>query len=151
MKVIWKAVVLLAKRRTELDIISEIKRRLPKYKADYIFWKYSPCCLSYEPQENTFAELKQNSPGFPQEITERQAEQWLLDDTVQGAVKLLLERKNVQQLHDLHEQYFQMAQTDPQSLRALLELNKALFKQEDNALLKLLQNVPDDLDGGADE
>lgn len=50
-----------------------------------------------------------------------------------------------------NEQYFQMAQTDPQSLRALLELNKAMFKQEDNALLKLLQNVPDDLDGGADE
>lgn len=139
----------MPRKRAELDLVSEIKRRLPRYQADFVFWKYSPCCLSYEPQKNTFAELRENSPSFP-DVTERIAEQWLLSDEVQGCVRLLLERKNVQQLHDLHEQYYQMAQTDPQSLRALLELNKALFKQEDNALMKLLQNVPDDLDGEAD-
>lgn len=138
----------MPRKRVELDLVAEIRRRLPRYQADYIFWKYSPCCLSYEPQKNTFAELRENSPGFPQDATERQAEQWLLSDEVQGCVRLLLERKNVQQLHDLHEQYYQMAQTDPQSLRALLELNKTLFKEKDSALMKLLEGV--DLDGEDD-
>ena len=93
-------------------------------------------------------ELRENTPGFP-DVTERQAEAWLLDEQAQGAVKLLLERKNTADLLQLHEDYVKSAQTDPQSLRALLELNKALFKEKDNALLKLLDGVPDDLDGDA--
>jgi len=135
----------------QLDIVAEIRERLPEYQANYIFWKYAPCCLPYEPETGTFAELKENTTGFPSDTTERTAQQWELDDAVQGAVKLILERQNVRQLYQLHEQYFEMAQSDPQSLRALLELNKSLFKDSDNALMKLLQSVPDDLDGEAND
>ena len=134
----------------QLDIVSEIRGRLPNYKAEYLFWKYAPCCLSYEPEKGSFEELKEKVQGFP-DVSERVAGQWLLDDTVQAAVKILLERKNVQQLHELHEQYFDMARSDPQSLRALLELNKVLFKSDEDALMKLLKTIPDDLGGDADE
>lgn len=138
----------MGRRRAELDLVSEIKRRLPLHQANYLFWRYAPSCLPYEPIKNTFMELRENTPGFP-DVTERQAEAWLLDEQAQGAVKLLLERKNTADLLQLHEDYVKSAQTDPQSLRALLELNKALFKEKDNALLKLLDGVPDDLDGDA--
>lgn len=138
------------KKNNTLDIVAEIRERLPNYQANYVFWRFSRCCLSYEPKTGTFEELKENTPGFPADITERTAEQWELDDAVQGAIKLILERQNIKQLYQLHEQYFEMAQSDPQSLKALLELNKSLFKSEDNALMKLLQNVPDDLDGDTD-
>ena len=152
MRNICPGVMVLARRKSveQLDIVAEIRRRLPNYKAEYLFWKYAPCCLSYDPEKGNFEELKEKVQGFP-DVSERVAGQWLLDDTVQAAVKILLERKNVQQLHELHEQYFGMARSDPQSLRALLELNKVLFKSDEDALMKLLKTIPDDLGGDSDE
>ena len=133
----------------KIDFVSRIKSRLPQYQANYIFWKYAPACLPYEPKAGTFAELKANTPGFP-DLTEREAESWLLEEDVQGAVKSLLERKNTADLLQLHEDYTMAAKTDPQALKALLELNKTLFKEQTNDLMKLLEGVPDNLDGEDD-
>ena len=129
----------------DLDIMNEIHNRVPDHVADYIFWRYAPYCLEFEAK--TFEELREHSTGFPMEATERTAERWLLDDGAQACVRLLLERKNEKQLLDLHETYVDAAQSDPQALRALLELNKSLFKERESGLMKMLKGLPDDLDG----
>lgn len=72
---------------------------------------------------------------------------WLLDADVQDLVRLLLERKNQQQLLDLHEKYVVKAENDPNSLKALLQLNETLFKNTGNQLYNLLDAVPDDVIG----
>ena len=137
------------KDRLELDIVGEIRSRLPDYVSNYIFWKYAPYCLEFEAR--TFEDLKNSSKDFPQDSTERTAERWLLDDGTQSCVRLLLEKKNERQLLDLHETYVEAAQTDPQALRALLELNKSLFKERESGLMKILKGLPDDLGGDADD
>ncbi len=133
------------KKYLDVDIISQIKRKVPNYQADYIFWKFAPECLSYDPVKGDFTELKAKSSDFPN-ISERIASQWLLDDDIQAAVTLLLQRKNTQQMHELHQKYYELSQTDHQALRALLELNKTLFKDDESALDKLLKGIPDDVE-----
>lgn len=132
----------------EIDIIAEIKRMLPNYKADYLFYLYAPECLSYDPINNDFAELKEFSKGFPVTATERTAKQWLLDDTVQKAVRLLLAKVNVRQMNELHQRYVIKAQSDHFSLKALLELNKVMFgSSDDSELTKILNSIPESLEG----
>ena len=70
---------------------------------------------------------------------------WLLDADVQDLVRLLLERKNQQQLLDLHEKYVIKAENDPNSLKALLQLNETLFKSTGSQIFALLDGVPDDV------
>ena len=54
------------------------------------------------------------------------------------------------QLLDLHETYVRKAETDHNSLKALLELNKALFTEGvESKLLALLKDIPDVEDGDA--
>lgn len=131
-----------------IDMVAEVKTILPLCKAAYVFWRYAPECLDYEATENTFSELKANAPDFSKDLTEQQARQWLLEDNVQVAVRKLLQRKNVQQLLDLHETYVRKAETDHNSLKALLELNKALFADGvESKLLALLKDIPDVEDG----
>ena len=130
-----------------IDVVSEVKSLLPPNKAAYVFWRYAPECLPYEAADASFSELKANVPNFPQDLTEQQAQQWLLEDNVQAAVRLLLQKKNVQQLLDLHETYVRKAETDHNSLKALLELNKALFAEgAESKLLALLNGIPDEED-----
>ena len=127
-----------------IDVVAEVKTLLPPCRAAYVFWRYAPECLDYEATENTFSELQANVPAFPKDFTEQQARQWLLEDNVQAAVRKLLQRKNVQQLLDLHETYVRKAETDHNSLKALLELNKALFAEGvESKLLALLKVIPD--------
>ena len=133
-----------------IDVVAEVKTLLPPCRAAYVFWRYAPECLDYEATENTFSELQANVPAFPKDFTEQQARQWLLEDNVQAAVRKLLQRKNVQQLLDLHETYVRKAETDHNSLKALLELNKALFAEGvESKLLALLKDIPDVEDGDA--
>ena len=131
-----------------IDVVAEVKNLLSPCRAAYVFWRYAPECLDYEATENTFSELQANVPDFSKDFTEQQARQWLLEDNVQAAVRKLLQRKNVQQLLDLHETYVRKAETDHNSLKALLELNKALFAEgAENKLLALLKDIPDVEDG----
>ena len=133
-----------------IDVVAEVKDLLPSFKAAYVFWRYAPECLDYEATENTFSELQANVPDLPKDFTEQQARQWLLEDNVQAAVRKLLQRKNIQQLLDLHETYVHKAETDHNSLKALLELNKALFTEGvESKLLALLKDIPDVEDGDA--
>ena len=133
-----------------IDVVAEVKNLLPSCRGAYVFWRYAPECLDYEATENTFSELQANVPNFPKDFTEQQARQWLLEDNVQAAVRKLLQRKNVQQLLDLHETYVRKAETDHNSLKALLELNKALFAEGvESKLLALLKDIPDVEDGDA--
>lgn len=133
-----------------IDVVAEVKNLLPSCRGAYVFWRYAPECLDYEATENTFSELQANVPAFPKDFTEQQARQWLLEDNVQAAVRKLLQRKNVQQLLDLHETYVRKAETDHNSLKALLELNKALFTEGvESKLLALLKDIPDVEDGDA--
>lgn len=128
------------------EVIKELKKRLPTYKVDYLCYKYAPFCVSYDLQTGTFEELKERSYQFPQVATETTCLQWLLDEGAQTAIKLLLERKNALDLFELHQTYTEKAKTDTNALKALLELNKVLFSNDDeNALLKLLDGIPDEL------
>lgn len=138
------------KSNDAIDVVAEVKGLLPSCKAAYVFWRYAPECLNYEAKDNTFSELKANIANFPQDLTEQQTQQWLLEGNVQAAVRQLLQRKNVQQLLDLHETYVRKAETDHNSLKALLELNKALFAEGmESKLLALLNSIPNVEDGDA--
>lgn len=131
-----------ATAKAELDVVSEIKKTLPTYKADYIFYLYSKECLSFEPKQNTFEELKAHSEGFPSGATERTARQWLLSDDMQVAIKMLLERVNTQRMNELYSLYSEKAKTDTNALKQLLELNKVLFADKsDSELTKILNNI----------
>ena len=126
----------------KLDIVAEINKMLPSYEAEYLFWLYSKECLSYEPCDNSFNELKEKTVNFPKEVTERTAKQWLLDETVQKASKLLLARVNVQQMNELHQLYVERSKSDNNALKQLLDLNKVLFANDsDSEIARILNDI----------
>lgn len=126
------------------EIVKRILDEMPEYKANYIFWRYAPECMTCSPAGKSFTDFK-TAAGLPEHFTEDSCKMWLLDADVQDLVRLLLERKNQQQLLDLHEKYVVKAENDPNSLKALLQLNETLFKDTGSQLFALLDGVPDDV------
>ena len=122
------------------EIVKRILGAMPEYKANYIFWRYAPECMTCKPSGKSFADFK-TAAELPEHFTEENCKMWLLDADVQDLVRLLLER----QLLDLHEKYVVKAENDPNSLKALLQLNETLFKDTGNQLYSLLDGVPDDI------
>jgi hypothetical protein len=118
---------------------------LKDYRANYVYWRFCPDALPPDiPAGCSFQTLKQKS-GMPDVITEQAAALWLLDDGIQQLVKSLLEAKKGLQMLELHDIYYERAKTDSNSLKGLLQLDETLFKDEQNALLALLDGVPDDV------
>ena len=131
------------------DVVKSIKAIIPTYKCDYICWKYAPFCVSYDLQEGSFQELQSKSYQFPPSTTEQACNQWLLDDDMQTALRLLLERTNTLALFELQQNYTERAKDDTNALKGLLELNKVLFtKNGDSKLFQLLEGISDDDMGG---
>ena len=128
------------------EIVKRILDSMPEYKANYVFWRYAPECMTCTLENKSFDSFKA-AAALPEHFTEDSCKMWLLDADVQDLVRLLLERKNQQQLLDLHEKYVVKAENDPNSLKALLQLNETLFKNTGNQLYNLLDAVPDDVIG----
>jgi hypothetical protein len=133
------------------DVIKRIGDTLKDYRSAYLFWRFCPDALPPDiPAGCSFQVLKQKS-GMPDVITEQAAALWLLDDGTQQLVKSLLEAKKGLQMLELHDIYYERAKNDANSLKALLQLDETLFKNEQNALLALLDNVPDDVIGDTED
>lgn len=75
-------------------------------------------------------------------MTEDHCAQWILEQNVASAVKLVIERKHQQKLIELYDIYYQKAKDDVQAFKAFINFSQCFFvtKGEDQ-LLGILQNA----------
>ncbi|CAB1244937.1 conserved protein of unknown function [Ruminococcaceae bacterium BL-6] len=112
-------------------------------KVYYILWKYAPQLL---PQQfKTFDDLKNNYKVFTPKITEKTAENWLLEENVQTAVKWLLKREHQAKMIELYNVYYERAQTDTNAFKAFVEFSNQFFADtQSSELLDIVQGIKDD-------
>lgn len=109
-------------------------------KVYYIIWKYAPELL---PQTcKTFNDLKSAYKVFPQESTDKAAENWLLEEDVQTAVKWLLKRENQKKMIELYNIYFRKAQDSTDAFKAFVDFSHKFFADDKrNDLLSMVENM----------
>ena len=112
-------------------------------KVYYILWKYAPELL---PQQfKTFDDLKNNYKCFTKGATEKIAENWLMEENVQTAVKWLLQRENQKHMIELYNIYFQRAKDDTNAFKAFVDFSNQFFADDKKSdILDIVQNIPDD-------
>mgnify|MGYP001013385881 CR=1 FL=1 len=112
-------------------------------KVYYILWKYAPELL---PQQfKTFNDLKMNYKCFTKGVVEKTAENWLMEENVQTAVKWLLKRENQKHMIELYNIYFQRAKDDTNAFKAFVDFSNQFFADDKKSdILDIVQNIPDE-------
>ena len=111
-------------------------------KVYYILWKYAPQLL---PQHfKTFDDLKNNYKCFTKGATEKIAENWLMEENVQTAVKWLLQREHQKKMIELYNIYFDKAKSDTNAFKAFVEFSNQFFADDKkNGILEIVQGLND--------
>ena len=111
-------------------------------KVYYILWKYAPQLL---PQQfKTFDDLKNNYKCFTKGATEKIAENWLMEENVQTAVKWLLQREHQKKMIELYNIYFDKAKSDTNAFKAFVEFSNQFFADDKkNGILEIVQGLND--------
>ena len=111
-------------------------------KAYYILWKYAPELLPAK--FKTFDDLKNNYKVFTAGVTEKTAENWLMEENVQTAVKWLLKREHQKKLIELYNIYYDRAKTDTNAFKAFIDFSNQFFNDDKKSdVLDIIQNIPD--------
>ena len=111
-------------------------------KAYYILWKYAPELLPAK--FKTFDDLKNNYKVFTAGVTEKTAENWLMEENVQTAVKWLLKREHQKKLIELYNIYYDRAKTDTNAFKAFIDFSNQFFADDKKSdVLDIIQNIPD--------
>ena len=112
-------------------------------KVYYILWKYAPQLL---PQQfKTFDDLKNGYKVFTPGMTEKTAENWLLEENVQTAVKWLLKREHQAKMIELYNVYYNKAQEDTNAFKAFIDFSNQFFADSQSSeLLNIVQKINDD-------
>lgn len=133
--------------QTEQSILTKLHEMVPtQVKVFYIVWKYARHLL---PKKiDTFEELTKEYSGFTPGMDEAKCESWLVEESVQAAVKYLLKRLHKQKMFELYETYFEKAKTDVQAFKAFTEFSEKFFgddgEDELHAILKKMKLNEDD-------
>ena len=111
-------------------------------KVYYILWKYAPELL---PQHfKTFDDLKNNYKCFTKGATEKIAENWLMEENVQTAVKWLLKREHQKKMIELYNIYFDKAKNDTNAFKAFVDFSNQFFADDiKNGILEIVQGLND--------
>ena len=111
-------------------------------KAYYILWKYAPELLPAK--FKTFDDLKNNYKVFTAGVTEKTAENWLMEENVQTAVKWLLKREHQKKLIELYNIYYDKAKEDTNAFKAFIDFSNQFFNDDKKSdVLDIIQNIPD--------
>lgn len=111
-------------------------------KAYYILWKYAPELLPAK--FKTFDDLKNNYKVFTAGVTEKTAENWLMEENVQTAVKWLLKREHQKKLIELYNIYYDRAKEDTNAFKAFIDFSNQFFADDKKSdVLDIIQNIPD--------
>ena len=112
-------------------------------KVYYILWKYAPELL---PQQfKTFDDLKMNYKCYTKGVTEKTAENWLMEENVQTAVKWLLQREHQKKMIELYNIYFDKAKSDTNAFKAFVDFSNQFFADDKKSdILDIVQNIPDE-------
>ncbi|MDD4068641.1 MAG: hypothetical protein PHV65_07150 [Bacteroidales bacterium] len=111
-------------------------------KAYYILWKYAPELLTAK--FKTFDDLKNNYKVFTAGITEKTAENWLMEENVQTAVKWLLKREHQKKMIELYNIYFDRAKSDTNAFKAFVDFSNQFFADDrKNGILEIAQGLSD--------
>ena len=112
-------------------------------KVYYILWKYAPELL---PQQfKTFDDLKSNYKCFTKGVVEKTAENWLMEENVQTAVKWLLQREHQKKMIELYNIYFDKAKSDTNAFKAFVDFSNQFFADDKKSdILDIVQNIPDE-------
>jgi acyl-CoA-binding protein len=111
-------------------------------KVYYILWKYAPELLPAK--FITFDDLKNNFKCFTAGVTEKTAENWLMEENVQTAVKWLLKREHQKKLIELYNIYYDKAKTDTNAFKAFIDFSNQFFNDDKKSdVLDIIQNIPD--------
>ena len=111
-------------------------------KVYYILWKYAPELL---PQQfKTFDDLKNHYKCFTKGVIEKTAENWLMEENVQTAVKWLLQREHQKKMIELYNIYFDKAKNDTNAFKAFVEFSNQFFADDKrNGILEIVQGLND--------
>ena len=95
---------------------------------------------------DTVEELAEEYKGFTKGMDKAQCERWLVEESVQTAVKYLLKRMHAQKLIELYEIYFDKAKKDVQAFQAFSKFSEKFFEEsgEDELLSVLKETNIDD-------
>lgn len=119
-----------------------IKMVKTQTKAYYILWKYAPELLPAK--FKTFDDLKNNYKVFTAGITEKTAENWLMEENVQTAVKWLLQREHQKKMIELYNIYYDKAKSDTNAFKAFVEFSNQFFADDKkNGILEIAQKLSD--------
>ena len=111
-------------------------------KVYYILWKYAPELLPAK--FITFDDLKNNFKCFTAGVTEKTAENWLMEENVQTAVKWLLKREHQKKLIELYIISYDKAKTDTNAFKAFIDFSNQFFNDDKKSdVLDIIQNIPD--------
>lgn len=116
-------------------------------KIFYVMYLYCPEYLKgaeKNPIKN-FDDLKSRYEVFSDTITEEKCKKYLLEESVQAAVKWLLKRLHQKKEIELYNTYYTKALSgDVQAFKAFQEFSDKFFKDnKENELTKLLNRIPD--------
>ncbi len=133
----------------EASIYRRLKEMLvTDTKVYYVMFKYCPEYLKDYTKNpiKTFDDLKDRYATFSDTITEEICERYLLEESVQNAVKWLLKRLHQKKLITLYEKYYEQAISgDTQAFKAFMDFSDKFFKDnKENDLTKLLNRISDD-------
>lgn len=125
--------------QTEQSILAKLHEMIPtQVKVYYIVWKYARHLL---PKKiDTFEELTKEYKGFTPGMDEAKCESWLVEESVQAAVKYLLKRLHKQKMFELYETYFEKAKSDVQAFKAFTEFSEKFFGDESGDELHSILN-----------
>ena len=111
-------------------------------KAYYILWKYAPELLPAK--FKTFDDLKNNYKVFTAGVTEKTAENWLMEENVQTAVKWLLKREHQKKMIELYNIYYDKAKEDTNAFKAFVDFSNQFFADDrKNGILDIVQGLND--------
>lgn len=127
--------------QSEQSLLKKLNEMLPSQaKVYYIMWKYAPNLL--QQKIDSFDALTETYKVFTKGMDEAHCERWLVEESVQAAVKYLLKRVHGQKLIELYEIYFENAKKDVNSFKAFVDFSEKFFEQDgESEVLSILKNV----------
>ena len=130
--------------KNEKSILTQLKEVTTETKATYICWLYAKELL---PQDfKTLEDLKKYYPMIPKGVTEKTAQRWLLEDSVQKAIKMLLKAQHEKKLVELYNIYYEKAKEDTNAFKAFTDFSQQFFADsKETELQAILKGVK--LDG----
>lgn len=101
-------------------------------KAYWILWKYG---VAY--QDNTFEEFSKKFLGG---MKEEYADQYLLEEDVQKAIKHLMKVLHTNKMIELYNIYYEKAKKDTNAFKAFIDFSQKFFEDEKESELTALLN-----------